>query len=172
MAEPNDLVAEVIEAAASSDLSDLTVARRKREHTRRLEALSLRLAGLNYGQIAERMDLSEEAVRQMITRTLQRAENRLVEEEREIEGARLDRAQAAIWPDVLAGDHKAIDVYLRISARRAKLFGMDAPTKIDLSVSVRQEMEAALVNLERVVLGEVVITDAPPATDGPPADLP
>jgi len=93
----------------------------------------------------------------MIHRTLDMAEQRGVDELRSVENARLDRAQAAIWTAVLQGDLKAIDTFLKISARRARLNGLDAPTQINLKVSVRAEMEAALNELEQVVLrGELV----------------
>lgn len=143
--------------AAPAPLDDV---RRKRAQARRVEALALRLAGLSYEQIGDRLDISPEGALDLVRRTLTRAENLAVEQMREMEGARLDRAQAAIWTRVLEGDIKAVDSFLRISHRRANLFGLDAPTKIDLSVTVRQEMEQALAELNRVVLlGEVVRDD-------------
>jgi transposase len=83
--------------------SHLEDARRKRQRARRLEALSLKLAGVSTAQIAERMGIQPDTVRKLINRTLRTAENRAVEEMRELENARLDRAQAAIWSQVLAG---------------------------------------------------------------------
>jgi transposase len=130
--------------------------RRVADRTRRMEALSLKLAGLGYEQIAERMNMSVSGVKDMVNRTLERAENTAVEEMRSLENERLDRAQAAIWTQVLQGDLKAIDTFLRISTRRAKMNGLDAPTQINLSVDVRREMEEALSKLEDVVLGEVI----------------
>lgn len=132
------------------------VARRLEDRARRVEALSLRLAGFSLEQIAERMDLSISGVRDLVNRTLERAENTGVEEMRDIENARLDRAQAAIWDKVLRGEEKAVDTFLRISQRRARLNGLDMPTKVDLTMSIKQEMEQALARLENVVLGEVI----------------
>jgi DNA-binding CsgD family transcriptional regulator len=82
--------------------SNLENARSARQRARRVEALSLRLAGVSTAQIAERMGIQPDTVRKLINRTLQTAENRAVEEMRELENARLDRAQAAIWTQVLA----------------------------------------------------------------------
>jgi hypothetical protein len=59
-------------------------------------------------------------------------------------------------------------VFLRLSARRARLYGMDAPTQIALSVNIKAEMEAALDDLERVVLGEVIRSDV---LDDEPAEV-
>jgi DNA-binding CsgD family transcriptional regulator len=68
--------------------------------------MSLKLAGVSTAQIAERMGIEPDSVRHLINRTLATAENRGAEEMREIENARLDRAQAAIWAQVLAGDFR------------------------------------------------------------------
>lgn len=163
MAEQSDLVGEVGEVVREhasrppkQEPVSLASARRDRDKARRTEALAMRMAGLSHDQIGERLGISTDGARDMINRTLARAESRVVEAEREIENARLDRAQAAIWSRVLDGDLKAIDSFLRLSQRRAKMNGLDAPTKIDLSVGVRQEMEQALSELHRVVLGEVI----------------
>ena len=109
----------------------------------------------------------------LVTRTLERAENLAAREMRELEGARLDRAQAAIWTQVLEGDVKAVESFLRISQRRAKLFGLDAPTAVNVNVGIRMEMEQALDQLQKVVLGKVVNShyestaepERPPALD-------
>src|SRR5215208_1667353 len=78
------------------------------------------------------------------------------EEMRELENARLDRAQAAIWTQVLAGDYRAVMVFLQISQRRAKLNGLDSPAPVAISPNVRGEMERALADLQQLVLaGEV-----------------
>jgi hypothetical protein len=39
---------------------------------------------------------------------------------------RLDAALVAIWPDIEAGDCKAIETMLKIEERRAKLLGLDS----------------------------------------------
>jgi transposase len=157
-------VAQVAEASGNDDVSrnivarhsNIADARRKKQRARRIEALSLKLAGVSTAQIAERMGIQPDTVRKLIARTLRTAENRAVEQMRTIENARLDRAQAAIWSQVLAGDVRAVIAFLQISARRAKLNGLDSPTKIDISADVRSEMERALADLERVVLaGEI-----------------
>lgn len=158
MAEPSDLVGEVV--AASEELSKLPPppgpGRDEWDRARRAQALSFRLAGLSWEQIGQRLNISPQGATDMVNRTLTRAENRLVEEMRDLEGQRLDRAQLAIWSKVLDGDPRAVDTFLRISARRAKLFGLDAPTKVALSLEIRQEMDEALARLEKVILGEVI----------------
>lgn len=164
MAEPSDLVGEVAQVAEAADLPlnagptyrNLDDVRAGQQSARRVEALSLRLAGLTYEQIGERLGISKEGARNLINRTLQQAENLAAAELRELETARLDRAQAAIWTRVLEGDLRAVDTFLRISRRRSDLLGLDAPTEINLKVGIKDEMTRALDELQSVVLGEVV----------------
>jgi hypothetical protein len=102
------------------------------------------------------MGIKPDTVRHLINRTLQTAENRAAEEMRELENARLDRAQAAIWAQVLAGDYRAVMVFLQISQRRARLNGLDAAASLVISPNVRGEMERALADLKNLVLaGEI-----------------
>jgi transposase len=104
-------VAQLSEAGGNDDVvgatqhrySNLEYVRRKRQLARRVEALSLKLAGVSTAQIAERMGIQLDSVCKLINRTLATAENRAAEEMRALENARLDRAQAAIWPQVLPG---------------------------------------------------------------------
>lgn len=143
----------------NSDMLD--DARRRKQEARRVEAMSLMIAGLTPEQIGQRMGISASGVKALVSRTLERATNRNVDALREIENQRLDRAQAAIWTKVLEGDLKAIDTFLRISTRRAKINGIDAPTNINLNIGIKQEMEAALDELHQVVMGEVLVDDDP-----------
>jgi hypothetical protein len=122
------------------------------EQLRRTEALSLRLAGMSFHQIADRMEITDRAARLLVQTSLTTNERHVVNELREIENQRLDRAQAAIWTQVLQGDLKSIGMFLRISGERSKLNGLYAPQKLDISMSIRQEMEQALNELEEIVL--------------------
>jgi predicted transcriptional regulator len=128
-------------------------ARQAERSARRVEALSLVLAGLTYDQIAQRLGLSAVQVKRLVSESLGAAETSNVTALRSLENQRLDRAQAAIWRKVLEGDLKAVETFLRISKQRAALNGLNAATKVDLSVSVRDEMETALRDLEAMVLG-------------------
>jgi DNA-directed RNA polymerase specialized sigma24 family protein len=84
-------VAQISEAAGNDDVvgvtrhrySNIGDARRKRQQTRRVEAMSLKLAGVSTAQIAERMGIAPDSVRKLINRTLATAENRAAEEMRE-----------------------------------------------------------------------------------------
>lgn len=114
------------------------------------------LAGLTYEQIAAELKVSVSGAKDIVRRTLARAEQRNVEEMRTLENERLDRAQAAIWAQVLRGDLKAVDSFLKISAQRARLNNLNAPLKVELALKVQQEMHQALNQLENIVKSEVV----------------
>ena len=51
----------------------------------------------------------------------------------ELEVQRLDAMLDRLWPKVENGDEKAVNTALRVMERRAKLLGLDSPTKQDLT---------------------------------------
>lgn len=160
MAEPSDgLLRDVARAAQAAreggvvDSTELTrVNRESQERATAAEILALRVMGLSISQIAERVSRSESAVEKLLQVTLDKAEVLGVEEMRELENTRLDRAQFAVWADVLKGDSKAIATFLRISDARSKLNGLYAPTRIDMNLSVRQDLERALQQLDDIII--------------------
>jgi hypothetical protein len=58
------------------------------------------------------------------------------EEARVAELARLDALAEAVADKVAPGDLKAVHTSLRISESRRRLLGLDAPTKVDATVTV------------------------------------
>lgn len=103
---------------------------------RRAEAIRMKIAGVDYGTIAERLGYSS---RQHAVVDIHRALERGLKEQaagveimREIEAARLDRLQAAFWLPATQGDAKAAEVVLKILARRAKFAGLDEATRVEV----------------------------------------
>lgn len=125
-------------------------------HARRAQAVTLAMAGLPYDKIGEELGVSPQQAWRLVSRTISETRNYAVDEMRQVENARLDRATTAIWNKVLDGDLKAIDAYLRIADRRARLNGLDAPTKVQLSVSIKAEMEEKLAELQTIIDAEVI----------------
>jgi hypothetical protein len=100
---------------------------------RRAKAIAMKLAGVDFQVIADRLGYSS---RGAATKDVHRAlEANLAEEAaasellRHQEAARLDRLQAAVWTTALSGDVRAIETVLKISAQRARLLGLNAPEK-------------------------------------------
>lgn len=146
-------------AQAVSDALDQVPEPKDRElalQARRTKAVSMALAGLSDEQVGRELGISTSGARELIARTLEDTRNYQVDQMRQVENARLDRAQAAIWSEVLKGDLKAINAFIRISERRSRMNGLDAPSKIQMSVSVKAEMHQALAELEEILDAEVV----------------
>jgi len=120
---------------------------------REAELLKLRRGGLTWDLIAERTGYaSAHTARQAYARALTRIVAEDVVEIRQLETERLDIAQSAIWGKVLQGDNASITNLLRIMERRAKLLGLDQPTRIQAEVitydgnTVRAELERILAS--------------------------
>jgi hypothetical protein len=122
----------------------------------RVEALSLRLAGFTYAQIGERIHRSQQTAREIVLGALERAENNTVLQMRDVENARLDRLQMAVWSQAIDSKNdkqgEAIDRVLRISAARSRINGLYAPTQLQITMNIRKEMDEAFQELETLIL--------------------
>lgn len=97
-------------------------------------ALSLRVGGLSWAQIGQRLGVCRQTAYRHGRRELA-ALNQATREEaahlRDFELQRLDQLQAAHWEKALQGCASATDRILAIMTRRAKLLGLDAVAKIE-----------------------------------------
>ena len=105
---------------------------------RRRKALEMALAGASYEQIARECGWkNRSSACRAVEAAMQEwapisAEDVRTLRDREL--ARLDRLQNAHWMNALRGDSRATELCLRISDRRARLLGLDAPVKVDAVV--------------------------------------
>ena len=53
---------------------------------------------------------------------------------RDLEARRLDQLTVALTPGIRAGDPRAVIAAVRVMERRAKLFGLDAPKQMDMTL--------------------------------------
>lgn len=144
------------------EASEATLAREHR-------ALTLRREGRSYDEIAEQFGVTRQRIGQIVQRARRRA---VVEVARDIicdELARLD----VMWVEAMRQlklDHvvvqggkvvedvvdegaklAALDRLLRIQDRRAKLLGLDQPTKIRHEVITTDDLDAQIAELEAEV---------------------
>ena len=101
---------------------------------RRQKALDLRIAGVRYRQIGAQLGVSyQTAYRDVQTALgeLAKLQAGKAEHLRELEVERCDRLQMALWPKARSGDETAARTVLAVMDRRAKLLGLDAPTKLE-----------------------------------------
>lgn len=101
---------------------------------RQLQALELRKAGASYRQIANALGFkgpsgAHAAVAQALTDTLSEATDAL----RTLEAERLDALMVALWKTATQGNQGAIDRVLKVMERRARLLGLDAPVKSEVT---------------------------------------
>lgn len=104
---------------------------------KRRQAVELRLRGNSYVDIARELGITAQAAYQTVSAALDEARKELREkskELRELEADRLDilyrKVADAVMPDDSPIDPKLIETALKIMERRAKLLGLDAPTKV------------------------------------------
>jgi len=116
---------------------ELASGRRIQAAQRELEAIQLRLAGATFAQIAEKVGYrgpqgAQSAVKRGLARIRGKAEE-IAEVLRGVEDSRYDRILRAIDPQVRQGHLGAVDRALRVSKARRELWGLDAPTKTDVT---------------------------------------
>jgi hypothetical protein len=103
---------------------------------RRTLALALRIQGKTFREIGTALNFSEQRAHAIITSELARLNgerSEKAEEVRRLELERLDALLAGCWDSARGGDPPAIDRVLAIMARRARLLGLDAPSKTALT---------------------------------------
>jgi DNA-binding Lrp family transcriptional regulator len=117
------------------------------------EALQLRSQGLTYREIAARLGINESTAHRRVQRALEAIPFEEVNDYRALEQIRLDALQLAIWDKAMSGDLRAIDRVLAIAQRRAKLLGLDAPTRSHASVAdlTTEDINAEVRRLERLL---------------------
>ena len=101
---------------------------------KRDRALSLRLTGATYQAIADAMGVNKSTVKRWIDTAIDGVDKENAKQLIALENERLNRAMRAIWPKVIDGQLGAVDRVVKLSERRARLNGLDAPQKVDLGV--------------------------------------
>lgn len=133
------------------------------EMSKAIRALTMKIGGATYAQIAAELRYADpSSARDLVMRALRRREAERVDELRAVENARLDADEAELRLIINSrkeppepgkqGEHvypvaarlRAIDTRTRVSARRARMNGMDAPVKVEVSAGIQQELQAAL----------------------------
>ena len=96
------------------------------------KALALHTEGHTYESISEQLGYSTpSASYKAVMRRLRDVDRPAVSMLRELEVQRLDAMLYAVWNDVLQGDANAVHTALKISERRSRLLGLDAPHTVE-----------------------------------------
>jgi hypothetical protein len=119
---------------------------------RHLQAMELRIAGYGYVEIANKLGyLNPGSAYKAVQSAIKAHAAPVANEIRELEAARLDRMTKALWPFVegceaieadpergivaqaaIPPDLEMLDRVLKIMQRRARMLGLDEPTKKDV----------------------------------------
>lgn len=120
-----------------------TVAKKKRQvkarsratvsAANRAKAVELRKRGQTYEKIAKTLGMTKQSVHAHVRKAM--AEVKVLQDKdaevlKTIELENLDALQNAAWPRAMKGSVLHIGQILKIQERRAKLAGLDAPTKV------------------------------------------
>lgn len=100
------------------------------ERDRQSKALSLRLEGKTYAEIANELGYSESGAYRAVEAVLKRVESAGADELRKVETLRLEALFRAWWPAALDRDEKAAGVVLRCHDRLVKLHGLAMPERL------------------------------------------
>lgn len=135
-----------------------------RDHAR--EIFELRKQGLSQTAIAERVGVTQGAVSRSLKAYLAKLAAETMEDAEEVRSLELERLDAILIPMLQAatsGEETAVDRVIKIMDRRAKLLGLDAPTKAHVTADVNVQADyskldplelEALIELEKKALGE------------------
>lgn len=136
--------------STQSATSGRTITARERE----LEAVRLRTAGQPYSSISLSLGIAKSSVHRAVTRAMARTATTLAEDAgvlRQIEIARLDALLAGLWPRATSGDVPAVHAALKVGERRARLLGLDAPARAEVTGAQGGPLEvAASLDLTRL----------------------
>lgn len=133
--------------------------------TNEAKAVKLRLQGLGYEAIGEQLGVAGSTAYRAVMRYLERTASESaesLEQVRQLEVARYDLWLSKVSERIDVGELDAIDVGLRISARRAKLLGCDVErpqVNVDVQVAVTLPPEVREL-AERAERGDVDATRA------------
>lgn len=135
---------------------------------RRELALDLYVDGATFQQVADALDYCDRSSsRRAIMTALEETATRtvgLAEQARPIIAARLERLYAK-WADRADEDPKAAALVIQMFDRFCKIYGLDAPVKVEATVVTRTQLDADIEQL----LGKVRELP-PPQTPAPPTE--
>lgn len=118
---------------------------------RERQVVELRRTGATWEGIAQAVGYSNAGgAYKAYQRAMARVFDQPVKELRNAELDRLDRLQRAFWKGAVDGNVRSADFILRVIDKRAKLLGLDAPTKIQAEV-VNYDAGVIDAEIERII---------------------
>ncbi len=121
---------------------------------RQRRAVELRKSGNTFQEIADELgyahaDGAQKAILSALRKTLQEPTDEL----RKLECERLDVMLKSIWPFVLRGSPRHVEMALRVMDRRASYMGLDAPKQVEdnrtVTIAIMAEQIASETGLNK-----------------------
>jgi len=103
---------------------------------RKRQALDFRMAGFTFQQIGDKLGITKQAAHHLVVEALEETRAKIAESSEQVMQMELDRLDSlwrTVYPQAKQGNLGAIDRSLRIMERRARLLGLDAPAKTDVT---------------------------------------
>lgn len=142
---------------------------------RQRQALELRLAGLTFRAIGDKIGISHMLAKNLVDQSMREyaAEIKVDSETlRDQELKRLDALLPSVWIKARAGDIKAIDCSMRILERRSKLLGLEPAIKLaghDGKALLKERSPYEFSDAELVaIITAAVSSERPRSIDGIP----
>lgn len=128
-------------------------------YQREARIIELRRAGWAFDKIAQEVGYTNtQACRDAFKRALKRTlDDAGADEARKFENDRLERLQAAHWDRAMQGDVHSSKIVLQIMDQRARLLGLNMPTKVEAKV---EHTEISQVDAEIARLVEMLNKNA------------
>lgn len=144
------------------------------EAQKRMQIMNLRISGWSMPEISNLLQIPTSETYGIVLQQLQEwttLTREQTEEMRTLELERLDAFLKNLWPKVVMGSPKAIEVALKITERRAKLSGLDSPEKAQIQIeSTVHQLNHTELLAEYSRLG--LTPSAPQLLDLLPGELP
>lgn len=113
-------------------------AQKQKSASRRKTALQLHVEGYTFEAIGKHLGVTRQRAHQLVTEELDAAakeRSALAMKALDTDLERIDFVLRSLAPKVTKGNDKAAAAYLRALDRRAKLLGLDAPTRTDTTLA-------------------------------------
>jgi Homeodomain-like domain len=131
-------------------------------HERSLKAVELRRKGLSYPAIAKELGCSWSTAYAYVQKhfdAIDKLGKEQAEQLRALELTRLDKYIEALEPACTEGDPKAILAAIKAGEARRKLLGLDAPAKVDHTITDERKKLAEMSPEDRIKLHEQAIAE-------------
>lgn len=123
-------------------------------------ALDFRLQGHTFEEIGQSLEVSTTRAYELVELALKDTLAEKAEKVRQMELRRLDLMTPNLLNAAVEGDARAVDAVIKIMDRRAKLMGLDLPTKNEITGKDGKPIEATITNARDIIYSKLALIAA------------